>query len=62
MDKNKVAQLAKSLSTSCKQAVKTNQLTQKLTSPAVALIVLTVLDVVSDHGIIDKGGAGWGTS
>jgi len=59
VDKNKVAQLAKSMSTSCKQAVKTDQLTHKLTSPAVALIVAIVLDVVSSNNSIDKG-IGWG--
>jgi hypothetical protein len=60
MDRDKIAQLAKSLSTSCKQVVKNDKLTQKLTSPAVVLIALTVMEVVADHGFIDKGG-GWGS-
>ena len=58
MDRNKVADLAKSFSTSCKQIVKDNQLTHKLASPAVMLITLTVLNVLIE-GEIDKH-IGWG--
>jgi hypothetical protein len=54
MDKIKVANLAKSFSLSCKQIVKGNQLAQKLTSPAVMLIALTVLKVMVDQSEIDK--------
>jgi hypothetical protein len=57
MDKNKVVDLAKSFSLSCKQAVKDNQLTRELTSPAVMLIALTVLNVIVE-GEIDKR-LGW---
>jgi hypothetical protein len=59
MDKDKVANLAKSFSLSCKQIVKGNQLAQKLTSPVVTLIALTVLKTILDDGGIDKR-IGWG--
>ena len=51
MDKNKVADLAKSFSLSCKQAVQGNPLTRELASPAVMLIALTVLNVILESEI-----------
>jgi len=59
MDKNKVVDLAKSLSSSCKQAVKENQITHKVASPAVILIALTVWSAVVGDGSADKL-FGWG--
>ncbi len=58
MDKNKVASLAKSFTSSCKQIVKDNQLAQKVSSPSVRLIALTVLSAVVSNGTLDKRG-GW---
>lgn len=58
MDRNKVSDLAKSLSLSCKQAVKDNQLAPKIASPAITLIALTVWIAAAD-GSIDKW-LGWG--
>ena len=56
MDHQKIADLAKSFSLSCKEAVKDSQLGQKLTSPAVALVALTVLEViVGPDGEIKRG-------
>jgi hypothetical protein len=54
MDKNKVADLAKSFSLSCKQVVKSNQLAQGLTSPAIMLVALTVLKIMVNDVGIDK--------
>jgi hypothetical protein len=51
MDKNKVTDLAKSLSSSCKQAVKNNQLAHPIASPAVLTIGLTILTIMVDSGI-----------
>jgi hypothetical protein len=58
MDKNKVASLAKSFTSSCKQIVKENQLAQKISSPSTRLIALTVLSVIVTNSDLDKRG-GW---
>jgi hypothetical protein len=50
MDKIKVANLAKSFTMTCKEVVKNNPLAQKVTSPAVTLIALTILQVVVSNG------------
>ena len=47
MDKKKVTDLAKSYSFSCKKLVKDTQLMRTLTSPAVVLVSLTVINLVS---------------
>jgi len=47
MDKKKVTDLARSYSLSCKKLVKDNRLTRTLTSPAVVLVTLTVINLVS---------------
>jgi len=57
MDKQKVANLAKSFSFSCKQVVKDKQLMQKLSSPALMLTTLTVLNIIAVH--IDESKKGW---
>ncbi len=57
MDKNKVDELAKSFSQSCKQVIKSKSLVQEITSPAVMLISLTVLNMlVNDSGITKRPG------
>lgn len=43
MDKDKVSKLARSFSSACKKLVKENQLLQKLPSPAVTLVAITVV-------------------
>jgi len=59
MDKNKVEILAKSFSLLCKRVVKSSNLAHALTSPTVALIAITVLNVmVTDNGI-DKNRWGY---
>jgi hypothetical protein len=58
MDKNKVAELAKSFSQSCKQVIKSKSLVQEITSPAVMLISLTVLNIIVDNPGITKR-PGW---
>ena len=58
MDKKKVADLAKSFSRSCKELVEDNQLTRKLSSPAVTLVAITILNIVRVPNIIDK--KSWG--
>ena len=59
MDKQKVANLAKSYSFSCKQVVKDKQLMQKHSSPALMLTALTVLTIVAfDVESSKKGWAG----
>jgi hypothetical protein len=60
MDKNKVADLAKSLSTSCKRVVKSSQLAQKFSSPAVTLIAITVFNLLL-VGVDANKKPGWGT-
>jgi len=60
MDKNQVTELAKSFSQSCKQVIKSNPLPQKITSPAIMLIALTVFDVIVNDGGITKR-PGWGS-
>lgn len=50
MDQQKVATLAKSLSKHCKQIVKDNKWMQKVASPTVTLLALTVLQVIADEG------------
>lgn len=57
MDKEKVADLAKSFSLSCKKLVKDKQLVGTLTTPAVVLVSLTVMNLISVTP--DKMG-GWG--
>ena len=47
MDKEKVADLAKSFSLSCKKLVKDKQLVGTLTAPAVVLVSLTVMNLIS---------------
>ena len=59
MDENKITDLAKSLSASCKQALKDSQLEQRINSPMVALIALTVWRAVIDGGDTDKISAWW---
>ena len=60
MDKNKVENLAKSFSLSCKRVVKSDQLAHALTSPTVVLIAITVFKVmVTDIGIDKKPGWAW---
>ena len=59
MDKNKVTDLAKSFSQSCKQVIKSNPLAQEITSPAVMLIALTVFDIIVKDAGITKW-PGWG--
>jgi len=54
MDKNKVENLAKSFSLSCKRVLKSDNLAHALTSPTVALIAITVLKVMVTDGGIDK--------
>ena len=57
MDKNKVDELAKSFSQSCKQVIKSKSLVQEITSPTVMLISLTVLNMlVNDFGITKRPG------
>ncbi len=55
MDKNKVKNLVKSFSLSCKQAVKDKELMYKLTSPAVTLLALTLIQIVT----LDAGKTRW---
>ena len=50
MDKQKVADLAKSFSRSCKELVNDSQLARILPSPAVTLIALTVITITSEGG------------
>ena len=47
MDKKKVADLARACSVSCKKLVDDSQLTRTLTSPAVVLVSLTILDIIT---------------
>ena len=47
MDKKKVAELARSCSLSCKKLVKDKQLLTTLQSPAVVLVALTVVNLIS---------------
>ena len=54
MDKNKVENLAKSYSLSCKRVVKSDNLAHALTSPTVALIAITVFKIMATDGGIDK--------
>lgn len=62
MDKNKLTNLANSFSLSCKQVVKDNKLAQKLvSSPALMLTALTVLEILVDDGLLDKG-KNWGST
>jgi hypothetical protein len=60
MDKKKVTDLARSYSLSCKKLVKDKQLMGTLTSPAVMMIALTVMTIVSTEVGIDK--RGWGVA
>ena len=55
MDKQKVENLAKSFSLSCKQTVHNKQWMQKLTSPSTILIALTILDAVTILGGPKRG-------
>jgi hypothetical protein len=59
VDKNKVADLARSFSSLCKQAVQESQITQKMTSPAVTLLALTIFRVISDNNPADKSRTWW---
>jgi hypothetical protein len=59
MDKNKVTELAKSFSQSCKRVIKNKPLAQEITSPAVMLIALTVFNIVVNNVGINKR-PGWG--
>ena len=47
MDKNKVTDLAKSFSLSCKKLVQDKQLVGALTAPAVVLVSLTVMNLLT---------------
>ncbi len=49
MDKDKIKNMVKSFSLSCKQVVKDKELMQKLASPTVTLLALTVLQIVSSN-------------
>jgi hypothetical protein len=59
VDKNKVADLARSFSSLCKQTVQESQITQKMTSPAVTLLALTIFRVISDNNPADKSRTWW---
>jgi hypothetical protein len=55
MDKNKVADLARVFSLSCKQVIKSNPIAQELSSPAVTLIAITIFKImVNDAGITKR--------
>ena len=58
MDQKKISDLAKFCSLSCKKLVKDGQLTRTLTSPAVVLVTLTVINLVS----VTPLRRGWGPS
>ena len=47
MDKQKVAELARSFSLSCKKLVQNKQLVGTLTAPAVVLVSLTVINLLT---------------
>jgi hypothetical protein len=47
MDKQKVSELARTCSLSCKKLIQDRQLTRKLTSPIVVLATLTVINLVT---------------
>ena len=47
MDKEKVADLAKSFSLSCQKLVKNKQLMGTLSAPAIVLVSLTVMNLIS---------------
>lgn len=47
MDKNKVTELARSSSLTCKKLVQDKQLMRTLASPTVLLVSLTVINLVS---------------
>jgi hypothetical protein len=57
MDKKKVTDLAKSFSLSCKKLVKDKQMVGTLTSPAVVLVSLTIINLISVN--FEKH-TGWG--
>jgi hypothetical protein len=60
MEKNKVAELARSFSSSCKQIVEGDQLLKKLPSPAITLVAFTVIKtMLLDAGIDKRPGWGW---
>ena len=50
MDKKKVENLAKSFSRSCKKLVKDKPLTRAIIAPELALISLTVIEMVTKPG------------
>jgi hypothetical protein len=56
MDKNKVTDLAKSFSSSCKKAVKDNQLAHPIASPVMLTIGLTILTILVDCKIDKQPG------
>jgi hypothetical protein len=58
MDTDKVADLARSFSVSCKKLVSDRQLMQTLTSPAVVLVSLTVVNLISSVPLKEA----WGES
>ena len=58
MDRNKIANLVQSISLSCKEVVKSNPFAQKLASPAVTLVALTILDIVVKTNLDPK--SHWG--
>ena len=55
MEKQKVADLAKSFSLSCKRVVNDRHWMHKVTSPSIILITLTVMDVVITAGDPKRG-------
>ncbi len=57
MEENKITSLAKSFTASCRQVIKEGQLPQRLASPAVIAVAMTVLSVMAE-GDIDKR-IGW---
>jgi hypothetical protein len=58
MEKNKVSQLARSFSQSCQKIVQENKLVQKLPSPAILVIAITVVNSLLFDSGIDKR-PGW---
>ncbi len=54
MDKNKVADLAKSFGSSCKQIMKDKKVTQKFSSPTVVMLALTVAELIVSEDLINR--------
>jgi hypothetical protein len=57
MEKNKVTELARSFSQSCQKIVQENKLVRKLSSPAIILVAITVVNsMLLDIGIDKRPG------